>query len=327
MNCNNTKCKKQISNYYTCNICAKLFCTNGCLTGHTNESHPQRSQPRNSGTKSTFMKFGDFAKEIHDDPQYNYNNFEMVKDRPPLGAGAFGDVYLARHKQTGKEYALKIMNKQKIQESGATLDIIYREISIHRRITHEGIVKLHSHHEDRQNFYLIMDYVNSGSLFSLIKKEKSLSEKRAFKYFIQAAAAVNFLHMNNLVHRDLKPENLLLDENDNIKLCDFGWCVDLTTSGNRVTFCGTYEYMAPEIIKEVPYDFSIDSWSLGILLYELTHGYSPFRANGEGDEGDYLEIFKNIIKYNFKIERPLSANCQDMIQSNNCLFINRIINA
>ena len=126
-------------------------------------------------------------------------------------------------------------------------------------------------------------------------------------------SAINFLHSNNLVHRDLKPENILIDDKDNVKLCDFGWCVDLTT-GNRVTFCGTYEYMAPEIIKELPYDYSIDSWSLGILLYEMTHGYSPFRA--QVDEGEeYVEIFKNILKYNFKIEKPLSKNCQDLITS------------
>jgi serine/threonine protein kinase len=104
-----------------------------------------------------------------------------------------------------------------------------------------------------------------------------MDEKTAFHYFIQTSSAVLFLHENNLVHRDLKPENILVDENNNIKLCDFGWCVELSM-GNRVTFCGTYEYMAPEIIKEKPYNQGIDVWSLGILLYELCHGYSPFRV-------------------------------------------------
>jgi len=122
-----------------------------------------------------------------------------------------------------------------------------------------------------------MEYANSGSLFSLIKKRKNFDEKKAFHYFIQTAGAVLFLHENNLVHRDLKPENILVDENNNIKLCDFGWCVEMSM-GNRVTFCGTYEYMAPEIIKEKPYNQGIDVWSLGILLYELIHGYSPFRV-------------------------------------------------
>ena len=104
-----------------------------------------------------------------------------------------------------------------------------------------------------------------------------MDEKTAFKYFIHTASAVLFLHENNLVHRDLKPENLLVDENNNVKLCDFGWCVELSM-GNRITFCGTYEYMAPEIIKEKPYNQGIDVWSLGILLYELVHCFSPFRV-------------------------------------------------
>ena len=99
----------------------------------------------------------------------------------------------------------------------------------------------------------------------------------------------------------LFPENILINDKEVVKLCDFGWCVDIS-NGNRVTFCGTYEYMAPEIVKELPYNFEIDVWSLGILLYELTHGYSPFRAEKEDGE-DYNEIFKNIIKYKFKIEQ------------------------
>ncbi len=160
-----------------------------------------------------------------------------------------------------------------------------------------------------------MDYINNGSLYNLIQKSKgTLSEQKAFRYFIQTVSAVNFLHENNLIHRDLKPENLLLDEYDNVKLCDFGWCVELSI-GNRITFCGTYEYMAPEIIKEVPYNHSIDVWSLGVLLYELLHGYSPFKSKCEERE-DYNEIFKNIVKENFDIEREdLSLECKDLIHS------------
>ena len=161
-----------------------------------------------------------------------------------------------------------------------------------------------------------MDYANNQNLFSLINKKNGMTEKEAFKYFIQTSAAVNFLHEHNLVHRDLKPENILIDEKDNVKLCDFGWCVELKV-GNRSTFCGTYEYMAPEIVNESPYDSAIDIWSLGILLYELIHGYSPFRAkNNKHSDKEYVEIFNNISKYNFKIEKDITSQCANLIKRN-----------
>jgi len=169
-----------------------------------------------------------------------------------------------------------------------------------------------------------MEYVNGGTLFNLIKKSKGLDEKIAFKYFINSAAAINFLHENNMVHRDVKPENLLIDENGVVKLCDFGWCVELGL-GARSTFCGTYEYMAPEIINESPYNNSIDVWSLGVLLYELLHGYSPFRAkNNPFSEDNYMEIFRNIVKYNFQIEKEISEHCADLLKSNLILILELI---
>lgn len=322
MNCNNSKCKKLTSKYNNiCEKCSLIYCSYSCLSVHKNDIHSnslklQSHYKNDLNNNSLFLKFGIFEKEIKVEPFYDFKNFEFIKTdkKKPLGSGAFGDVFLAKNKFDKKQYAIKVMDKDKITESGATIDIIHREISIHKKINHENIVKLYSSHETDKMFYMIMEYVNGGTLFSLIKKHNGIEEKRAFKYFIQACSAVNFLHDNNLIHRDLKPENLLLNDEDIIKLCDFGWCVDIST-GSRVTFCGTYEYMAPEIVKELPYNYEIDVWSLGILLYELTHGYSPFRAKKD-DSDDYNEIFKNIIKYKFKIEKNLSKGCIDLISSN-----------
>ena len=101
----------------------------------------------------------------------------------------------------------------------------------------------------------------------------------AFSLFIQVVNAVYFLHKNNLIHRDIKPENILIFENNIIKLCDFGWCVKLEEGEQRGTFCGTTEYMSPELVNHEEYSKEIDIWSLGVLLYEMVHGYSPFRPD------------------------------------------------
>jgi serine/threonine protein kinase len=208
------------------------------------------------------------------------------------------------------------MEKTRVVENGGSREMIQREISIHRRLQHENIVNLHSSYEDETHFYMVMDYVNKGNLYQIIKMSHGLDEKRAFKYFIQVVAAVHFLHENNLIHRDLKPENLLIDNNSVVKLCDFGWCVELKV-GNRETFCGTFEYMAPELVKELPYDHGVDVWSLGVLLYELIHGYSPFRANNDLniENDDYTQIFKNILKHKLTIDKSVSEDCIDLIKS------------
>ena len=165
-----------------------------------------------------------------------------------------------------------------------------------------------------------MDYAKNQTVFNLIKKNDGMREKVAFKYFIDTVAAINYLHENNMVHRDLKPENLLIDDEGNVKLCDFGWCVELNDK-DRSTFCGTYEYMAPEIINESPYSSGIDIWSLGVLLYELIHGYSPFRAKKVvNNDREYVEIFKNIVNFNFKIEKEVSPDCADLIKSKSFFY-------
>jgi len=216
-------------------------------------------------------------------------------------------------------FAIKQMDKARLLSVGIKPDVVFREINIHLKLVHENIARLYSYHEDSQAFYLIIEYVESGTLFNVIQKNKGLSEDQAFKYFIQVASALCFLHEHKLIHRDLKPENCLIDKNGNVKLCDFGWTVDQSL-GNRVTFCGTYEYMAPEIIKELPYNSSIDVWSLGVLLYELIHSYSPFRVKKQSEKKEQndnndpsVEILKNILKHKFTFDKEVSEECKDLL--------------
>jgi serine/threonine protein kinase len=120
--------------------------------------------------------------------------------------------------------------------------------------------------------------------------------------------AVHFLHQNNIIHRDIKPENILFGENNLLKLCDFGWAKELTVN-NRSTFCGTMEYMAPEIVGSEKYDFSVDVWSLGILLYELIMGHSPFRSKKDRNIMVKIKIHDLVFDKN----KNISKECIDLI--------------
>lgn len=122
-----------------------------------------------------------------------------------------------------------------------------KEVEIHKRLHHENIVRLYNYFEDKKYLYLILEYAPKGSLFTLIRKKKFLSEDEAFFFFIQSCAGIYFLHSNGLIHRDIKPENMLIGTNHQLKICDFGWCVAFDNRP-RDTFCGTLEYMAPEMI-------------------------------------------------------------------------------
>lgn len=269
---------------------------------------------RNFIPKIKTINLGKFLNEYNDNPKYHFSNFEFLKlgtNYHIIGRGAFGDVFLAKNKLDCRIYAIKQMNIDKVIKNGGSRELILREITIHRRLVHHNIVRLYSHYEDETNFYLIMDYVNKGTLYQIIKLNNGLDEETAYKYFHQVVKAVSFLHENNLIHRDIKPENILISDKGEVKLCDFGWCIDIKIS-NRVTFCGTFEYMAPEVFKELPYNQGVDVWSLGVLLYELIHGYSPFKG-GANEEPRF--IFENIIKRSLTIDDKVSSDCSDLIKS------------
>lgn len=152
-------------------------------------------------------------------------------------------------------------------------------MDLHRKLFHENIVKLYTACEDSESVYLFLEYAERGNLFFIIRSRQAgqeMSEAEAFFYFIQTCSGLHFLHAKGLMHRDLKPENLLVSDQKVLKICDFGWCVE-SNQGERATFCGTLEYMAPEMMSATPsYGASVDVWALGILLYELRHGHAPF---------------------------------------------------
>ena len=325
-NCNINIITKKI---LTCKFCDKYFCSLTCLMQHSS-LHSKNTGPNSITTtlkkkqsneqteQYSFITSGIFTDNYKYDKKYDIQNFSKIYDGfipVELGIGSFGRVYLVTHNITKKKYALKVMNKHKLIQTYGNCDLIHNEIDIHSKLNHPNIIRLYNVLETEEEINILLEYAENGSLYSLIQKENGLSENRAYKYFIQIVNAVYFLHQNNIIHRDIKPENILIGENDTLKLCDFGWAKELTVN-NRSTFCGTVEYMAPEIVGSEKYDYSVDVWSLGILLYELLMGHSPFRAKKEKNTMIKIKLH-NLV---FDKEKNLSEDCLNLI--NGLLDIN-----
>ena len=315
-----------------CKFCPLKFCTINCLMSHfpihnnsKNEEaknlirFAKRKYSRKLSQKFIFITPGIFHENNEDFPKkFSVEDFTKVTDGflpIELGSGAYGRVYLVRHNETKEEYALKVIEKKKLRNMYENFDIIYNEIKIQSKLEHPNIIKLYSMDETDNEINIIMEYAKNGNLYQLITRNKTgFSEKIAFQYFIQVVNAVYFLHENQIIHRDIKPENLLIGENNTIKLCDFGWAKNLSLK-NRSSYCGTVEYMAPEIIESENYDYSVDIWSLGILLYELLMGHSPFK------DKTTKNTIVNIKLHELKFDKEISEDCKDLI--NKLLEVNK----
>ncbi|KAI3474273.1 hypothetical protein Pfo_029061 [Paulownia fortunei] len=213
-----------------------------------------------------------------------------------LGQGTFAKVYHARDIKTGMSAAIKIIDKEKILKVGM-IDQIKREISVMRLVRHPNIVQLYEVMASKAKIYFVMEYVRGGELFNKVAKGK-LKEDAARKYFQQLISAVDFCHSRGVYHRDLKPENLLLDENGNLKISDFGlsaFAESKRQDGLLHTTCGTPAYVAPEVISRRGYDGSkADIWSCGVILFVLLAGYLPFH------DSNLMEMYRKIGKAEFK---------------------------
>ena len=212
-----------------------------------------------------------------------------------LGKGTFSIVKLGIDRATGEKVAIKILNKKKMVNQN-DLQRVEREINILKNINHVNLIKINKIKEDAENYYLIMEYCEKGELFNYIVKNKRLKENEASFFFYQIINGVEYLHNKNIVHRDMKPENLLLNQNNIIKIIDFGLS-NYYDDGNLLsTLCGSPFYSSPELINGQKYDgFSVDIWSIGISLYAMIYGYLPFRDRNKNVL--FKQISECIIEY------------------------------
>eukprot|EP00301_Raphidiophrys_heterophryoidea_P003231 c11469_g1_i1.p1 GENE.c11469_g1_i1~~c11469_g1_i1.p1 ORF type:complete len:510 (-),score=104.03 c11469_g1_i1:228-1697(-) len=193
-----------------------------------------------------------------------------------LGKGSFGKVMLVQRRETQEVFAMKVLRKEAII-AGNQVQHTRAERSILQEVDCPFIVKLHYAFQTQGKLYLILDYVRGGELFFQLKREGLFSEERVRLYTAEIILALQHLHDKNIVYRDLKPENLLLDVEGHIMLTDFGLSKEAVVRKNGArTFCGTPEYLAPEILKGVGHGKAVDWWSLGTLMYEMLTGLPPF---------------------------------------------------
>ncbi|GFP81470.1 cbl-interacting serine/threonine-protein kinase 5 [Phtheirospermum japonicum] len=200
-----------------------------------------------------------------------------------LGKGNFAKVYHGRNLGTSECVAIKVIKKDESIKHQKMMEQIKREIAIMRRVRHPHIVELKEVMATRSRIFLVMEYVGGGALFSKVARGGRLKEGAARRYFQQLVSAVDFCHSRGVYHRDLKPENLLLDENGDLKISDFGLSAlyeNRSSDGLLHTQCGTPAYIAPEVLRTKGYDGArADIWSCGVVLYVLLAGYLPFQGD------------------------------------------------
>lgn len=224
-----------------------------------------------------------------------------------IGSGTFGKVRLAVHKATQLKVAVKILSRRKVRSE----DLISRSkraCKFLKTFRNPHIIRLYEVIESSTHYYVVMEYVPNGDLYSLIEKKGRLSEPEARSYFQQLIAAVKYCHKRKVIHRDIKPENLLLDQNYKLKLGDFGLSGVSKDGEFMRTACGSPNYAAPEVISGTPYcGQEADVWSCGVMLFALLAGYLPF------DENNLSTLFKKIKAAKFKVPYDISRQSKDLL--------------
>ncbi|XP_036404388.1 serine/threonine-protein kinase MARK2 isoform X2 [Megalops cyprinoides] len=231
-------------------------------------------------------------------------NYRLLKT---IGKGNFAKVKLARHVLTGKEVAVKIIDKTQLNSS--SLQKLFREVRIMKMLNHPNIVKLFEVIETEKTLYLVMEYASGGEVFDYLVAHGRMKEKEARAKFRQIVSAVQYCHQKCIVHRDLKAENLLLDADMNIKIADFGFSNEFTLGSKLDTFCGSPPYAAPELFQGKKYDGpEVDVWSLGVILYTLVSGSLPF------DGQNLKELRERVLRGKYRIPFYMSTDCENLLK-------------
>ncbi|KAL9957916.1 hypothetical protein ACROYT_G034871 [Oculina patagonica] len=246
----------------------------------------------------------DKSDEITISQKLSFDDFTIMK---VLGKGTFGKVMLARMKKTGEVVALKILKKEVIVAKDEVAHTL-TENRVLKSTVHPFLTELRYSFQTKDRLIFVMEYVNGGELFFHLSKERVFSEERSRFYSAEIVLAVKYLHDNKVVYRDLKLENLLLDADGHIKITDFGLCKeDITYGATTKTFCGTPEYLAPEVLEDNDYGRAVDWWGVGVVMYEMMCGRLPFYNR------DHEVLFELILTEEVKFPSRISDKARTVL--------------
>ena len=231
-------------------------------------------------------------------------DYEQLKT---VGLGSYGRVRLCKHKKTGDIFVMKILKKNEIIKQ-KQVDHVYSEFNILINLKHPFIVQLLGYNfDDPKYVYFILEYIQGGELFTLLRTKRTFPIPQARFYIAHIITIFEYLHSKNIVYRDLKPENILINKNGYLKLTDFGFAKQLENE-KTYTLCGTPEYLAPEIILNKGHGKAVDWWTLGILLYEMLVGIDPF------SDDDPMKTYQKILKGKINFPKTINKDAKSLIK-------------
>nr|KAF6426420.1 hypothetical protein HJG59_009128 [Molossus molossus] len=236
---------------------------------------------------------------LSDNEEHRVGHYILLEK---IGWGSFSSVWLARHTLTGAEVAIKVVKKKDSSDP-------FKEIRSLQLLQHPNIVTLFEVITTKDELYLIQEHVNGGDLLQHLTDRGPMTEEEARHTFRQVISALQYCHQYHIVHRDLKPENILLDRDKNVKVADFGFSAQITQETPLLSkICGTFPYMAPEMLLFELYNEKVDVWSIGVVLYQMLTTTIPFEAQNR------VEHRFNILTGRFPVPEFLSLGCQDLLK-------------
>uniref|UniRef100_A0AAQ4PLL5 non-specific serine/threonine protein kinase n=1 Tax=Gasterosteus aculeatus aculeatus TaxID=481459 RepID=A0AAQ4PLL5_GASAC len=240
----------------------------------------------------------------HHQAKSNMSDFDYLK---LLGKGTFGKVILVKEKATGMYYAMKILRKEVIIAKDEVAHTV-TESRVLQNTRHPFLTTLKYAFQTNDRLCFVMEYANGGELFFHLSRDRVFSEDRARFYGAEIVSALEYLHSRNVVYRDLKLENLMLDKDGHIKITDFGLCKEGITDGATMkTFCGTPEYLAPEVLEDNDYGRAVDWWGLGVVMYEMMCGRLPFYNQ------DHERLFELILMEEIRFPKNLAPEAKALL--------------